>query len=162
MSSPRAKEIVYTLRGADETYRVFVERMREAAVTLDVDGDILYANAQFAELVGIPLEQVTSSNFENHLEPDSVGLFRALLESAGGGSKIELRLRNSRGTPVPVYLSAATIEIEKVRCHCVLAVDLREQKANEEIAAAERLARSIPQAATDDAAFRDCLYLGGS
>ncbi len=41
---------VYTLEGADQPYRIYVETMNEGAVTLSQDGTILYCNRQFAEL----------------------------------------------------------------------------------------------------------------
>ena len=46
---------VYTLHNADEPYRDLVEQMHEGAVVLTGRGDILYANARFASLVGAPL-----------------------------------------------------------------------------------------------------------
>ena len=49
---------IYTLRSADHTYRVFIEQMKEGAVTLNYDGIILYSNSQFATLVGMPLTEV--------------------------------------------------------------------------------------------------------
>ena len=46
---------VYTLKGADEPYRMLVERMQEGAVTLRENGVVLFANGSFAEMVGAPL-----------------------------------------------------------------------------------------------------------
>ena len=45
---------VYTLHSAEEPYRSLVEQMQEGAVVLTRRGDILYANARFAALVGEP------------------------------------------------------------------------------------------------------------
>ena len=39
---------LYTLKSADHTYRVFIEKMKEGAVTLNSNGIILYSNSQFA------------------------------------------------------------------------------------------------------------------
>ncbi len=39
---------LYTLKSADQTYRVFIEKMREGAVTLNSEGLILYSNSRFA------------------------------------------------------------------------------------------------------------------
>jgi two-component system CheB/CheR fusion protein len=36
---------LYTLRTADHTYRVFIEQMKEGAVTVNQDGIILYSNS---------------------------------------------------------------------------------------------------------------------
>src|SRR5579864_3260573 len=54
---------VYTLHSAEEPYRNLVEQMQEGAVVLKSRGDILYANARFAALVGEPLQSVTGSDF---------------------------------------------------------------------------------------------------
>ena len=43
---------LYTLQSADHTYRVFIERMKEGAVTLSRDGIISYSNSQFASSCG--------------------------------------------------------------------------------------------------------------
>ena len=45
-------EQIYTLRSADQPYRLMVEQMREGALTLAADGTILYCNNRFAELDG--------------------------------------------------------------------------------------------------------------
>ena len=37
---------LYTLKTADQTYRVFIEKMTEGAVTLNSEGLILYCNSQ--------------------------------------------------------------------------------------------------------------------
>jgi PAS domain-containing protein len=49
---------VFTLRSADAPYRALVERMQEGAATLSLNGDIVYCNQRFADLVRRPLEQV--------------------------------------------------------------------------------------------------------
>src|ERR1035438_7488983 len=52
---------VYTLKGADETYRVMVQEMAEGALTLTLDGLILFSNKQFANMLRRPLERVIGS-----------------------------------------------------------------------------------------------------
>src|SRR5690242_8838223 len=51
-------ERIYTLRGADQPFRLMVEQMREGALTLAEDGTILYCNQRFAELMGRPAERI--------------------------------------------------------------------------------------------------------
>ena len=41
---------LYTLKGADEPYRVLIEEMNQGAVSLAADGSILYCNRRFAGL----------------------------------------------------------------------------------------------------------------
>src|SRR6476469_5856268 len=49
---------LYTLKSADHTYRVFIEKMTEGAVTLNSNGIILYCNSQFADMINLPLAKV--------------------------------------------------------------------------------------------------------
>src|SRR4029453_14918863 len=56
-------EQVFTLEGADQTYRLLVETMSEGAVTLTLDGTVLYSNRYFPAMVGAPLGPVIGSTF---------------------------------------------------------------------------------------------------
>ena len=47
---------VFSLQGSDGPYRILIETMQEGAATLAADGTILYANARFAEMMGLPPE----------------------------------------------------------------------------------------------------------
>src|SRR5262245_50686557 len=53
---------IYTLRNADRPYRILVEEMQEGAVTVSLDGLILYGNRHFAEMVKTPLENVLGAS----------------------------------------------------------------------------------------------------
>ena len=55
---------VYTLHSAEEPYRNLVEQMQEGAVVLTARGDIVYANAAFAALIGQPLESVVGGRLD--------------------------------------------------------------------------------------------------
>ena len=48
-------EKVFTLQGADHTYRVFVERMNEGAAVLSGDHTVLHCNGRFARFLGARL-----------------------------------------------------------------------------------------------------------
>jgi PAS domain-containing protein len=74
-----AGEQVFSLKGADHPYRVIVEEMSEGAVTLSLDGTILYCNGRFAELVKTPLERVIGAPIESFMAGDDKGAFRGLL-----------------------------------------------------------------------------------
>ena len=51
-------EKVFTLEGAEHPYRVLVESMNEGAISLTLDGTILYCNAAFARSIECPLDQI--------------------------------------------------------------------------------------------------------
>src|SRR5581483_701032 len=134
---------VYTLKGADEAYRKIVLGMAEGALTLTLDGLIVFANEQFAGMIGGPLERVLGARLAEFVADEDLPALAALL--AGEGSrKTELRLKSVGGSVlVPVYLSADQMVLDEAECLCVIVTDLTEQKRNEEVVAAERLARSI-------------------
>src|SRR5881398_2021133 len=54
---------LFTLKSADHTYRIFIEKMKEGAVTLSQDEIILYSNSQFASMVDLPLSEVIGMPF---------------------------------------------------------------------------------------------------
>src|SRR5262245_66417341 len=49
---------LFTLKTAEQPYRMLVEQMQEGAVTLTREGDVLYGNRRFAELVGATTESI--------------------------------------------------------------------------------------------------------
>ena len=61
---------LYTLKSADQTYRIFIEQMTEGAVTLSPKNIILYCNSKFASLVQLPLEKVIGQLFVNFITPE--------------------------------------------------------------------------------------------
>ncbi len=139
---------VYTLRGADEAYRVMVQGMADGALTLTPDGLILFSNDQFAVLVRRPLERVIGSRIQEFVVAEDQDALAALL-GARGSRKAELLVRTDGATGLPVYLSIDNLFLDDVECLCAIVTDLTEQKRNEEIVAAERLARSILEQAAE-------------
>src|ERR1700681_2095653 len=75
---------VYTLKGADETYRVMVQEMAEGALTLTLEGLILFSNKQFASMLRSPLERVIGSRILDFVAPEDAPLVSALISRTGG------------------------------------------------------------------------------
>ena len=138
---------VYTLEGADRAYRVLIEAMNDGAVTMTSDGTILYCNRHFAEMVKSPLEKVIGTSFCRFIPKDDQAAFRVIQQDLGRG---ELTLQAEDESILPVYISVNSLQIsESQEDFCVVVTDLTEQKQKEEIVAAERLARSIIEQATE-------------
>ncbi len=149
-------ERIYTLEGADSTYRVMVEKIQEGVATLQPDGMILYANQRLAEMLETPLENLLGSTLLPYLQLQDQKIYQGLLhKGAEGTSRGELTIYLRNGSTIPVLLSMNCVENagrsgqkgEKVIC--LVASDLTEQKRQEEILASERLARSILEQAAE-------------
>ena len=135
---------IFSLEGADHSYRVLVEAMNEGAATLSEDGTIFYCNARFAQMLGAEIERVMGGMIAWFLPERSRNGFEALLRAADGHeSRGELELLGHNGQVVPAYLSVSVISDGESHRFCLVATDLRTQKRSDEIVAAERLARSV-------------------
>lgn len=139
-------ERVFTLQGADHAYRLLVEEMSEGALILTAQGVVYYANRRLAEMLRVPLQQVIGADFERWVGPADRVRFRALTNPARPElrQRMEITLLASDATPVPCYLSVSLQHgAEEPGALCLVATDLTEQKRNEAIVAAEKLARLI-------------------
>ena len=124
---------VYTLKGAEQPYRVFVETMNEGAVTLGPDGTILYCNSRFGELVKEPIERIIGSEIVRFIAPTDTGSFESAFQTGTeGSSKVEILLKGGDGQFIPVILSLCPLESDDVRCICMVVMDLTERKRAEE------------------------------
>ena len=70
---------VYTLKGADEAYRLMVEKMAEGALTVAPDGLILFSNERLASMLAIQHERVIGASFHDFIVSEDAELFSALL-----------------------------------------------------------------------------------
>ena len=140
-----AGEQIYTLKGADYSYRILIEAINEGAGILALDGDILYANQQLAEILGSPLERLVGTCISDYVEAADRELFMALLsQGRQSASRGEVSLRNRYGVIVPAYLSFRSFNLEEVPgAVCLVVTDLTQQKRQEAILVEEKLSRVI-------------------
>ncbi len=138
-------EQIFTLQGADYSYRILIEDMSEGALTLTAQGLILYANRRFAEMVKMPLEQVIGAVLDRWIEPVSRPLMKTLLRpDTVEKRRVQLDLLALDATRVPVILSASRLLIHKnMTTFCLMVTDLTEQKRNAAIVESEKLARAL-------------------
>ncbi|MFL5808158.1 MAG: sensor histidine kinase [Flavisolibacter sp.] len=119
---------LYTLKSADQTYRVFIEKMTEGALTLNQKGLILYSNSQFASMVGSSLSKVIGLSFENFVPNENIAEYRKLFENGWDHDvKGEFQLKRDH-TQIPVQLSLTTLELEEGRALSIIITDLTMQK----------------------------------
>lgn len=116
---------IYTLRSADHSYRVFVEKMMEGAVTLDREGVVMYANSSFAKMVGVE-ESMLGSAFIDHVHESSKEQVQRLLELSWDAEfQEEIKLV----TGLPVKLSLTALEMDDGLALSIFVTDLSSQKA---------------------------------
>jgi two-component system phosphate regulon sensor histidine kinase PhoR len=123
---------VYTLKTADQTYRVFIEKMNEGAVTINRDGIILYSNSKFASMVGMPLEKVIGLPFNTFISESSGEKYNKLI---GNGweedCKEEIELTSEKDHLVPCLLSCNTLDLDEGTALSLILTDLSLLKETE-------------------------------
>lgn len=123
---------LYTLKSADHAYRVFIEKMKEGAVTLNDKGIILYSNSQFAAMVDRPLEKVLGLSLVDLVPNEWKPAFKRIVEQGWeSDSKGEIYLKNKNAELVPFLLSVTSLELEEGVALSIILTDLTLQKENE-------------------------------
>jgi len=124
---------VYTLKGGEQPYRVYLETMNEGAVTLGPDGTILYCNNRFGELLKEPIERIIGSEIYKFIVPaDRVSFEPAFQSGKEGSSKVEILLKGGDGQLIPAHLSFCPLESDDVPYICMVVMDLTERKRAEQ------------------------------
>ena len=96
VSTPEGDQ-VYTLKGADYSYRMLVESMNDGAALLSPDGSILYCNRQLVNMLRVPMETLISSPLAAYVASANQGLFTARLESQTPGDEpVEISFKIGR------------------------------------------------------------------
>ncbi len=132
---------VILLHGAEEPYRVLVERMSDGALTAGPDGVILYVNDRLCEQTGFPASRLVGRDLASLFEGGPPTLVPEVTAEAG-------LLRNGEaGMPVAVW--SRPISIAGTTATLVTLTDLSIHRRAEQIAAAERFARSVLEQATE-------------
>jgi len=142
---------IYSLEGADKAYRYLIEDMNEGAAILMYDGTIFYCNSRLADMVKVPLEDITGKSFDEFISPKDRFMYEALIKK--GNSSGEISLQAKDGTNIPVYTSLNNLEMNDINGISLTVTDLTEQKRNEEIMESERLSRSIFEQANESIIF---------
>lgn len=137
-------EQVFTLKGAEQPYRVLVETMNEGAATLAADGTILYCNNRLATMLQVPLERLIGTRLDSYVAPAHHAILSARLGNCFHGSaKNEIAMVNGTGDSLPVLISCSELNLYGSRGISAVVTDLTQQKRNEQVLASERLARAI-------------------
>jgi two-component system CheB/CheR fusion protein len=125
---------LYTLKTADHTYRVFIEKMSEGAVTIDESGFILYCNSSFNGLVQTPAEKVIGVPFIDFIAEESKAVFKKLIKKAWKkDTKEELIIKGADSKSTYCLCSFAAIDMDWGHSLSVIVTDLTTQKAAQKL-----------------------------
>jgi PAS domain S-box-containing protein len=124
-------EQIFTLAGAEHVYRVIVETMNEAGLTVDPDGTILFCNQRFCDLMKTPIQEAMGHKATAFVARPQQPPLKALLTDAQAGPvQRRLTLRAGDGTAVPVQISASLLQAGDSASICLVASDLTELEAS--------------------------------
>lgn len=139
VQGPAGPRVILLDDGA-EPYRILVERMSDGALTFDANGTILFTNGRLAELTGCTRDDLVGRNFPS--------LFAGVAPADAHNSAVDAELVSSEKT-IPVSVWTTAITIGGLTATLATITDLSIHRHAEEIADAERFARSILEQATD-------------
>ena len=124
VQSPNGPRI-FTLQGADHSYRALIEQMNEGALLLGQWGTVLYCNACLAGLLGLPLAEVMGSKFEDFVPPTYRAYWAELLaRSWQQRSRGELPLQTAGGALLPFSVAMNVLEFNETPALAVIVTDL--------------------------------------
>jgi PAS domain S-box-containing protein len=121
---------LFTLKSADVTYRIFIEKMSEGAVTVNAEGIIVYCNSSFASMVGETTENVVSKLLERFVVPYDIEKQRELIRQGWlSDIKGEISLIQKNGV-MPVLLSITSLRMAQEHSLNIIVTDLTAIKEN--------------------------------
>ncbi|MFD0767082.1 ATP-binding protein [Mucilaginibacter lutimaris] len=123
---------LYTLKTADQTYRVFIERMSEGAVTINREGIVLYCNTRFAEMVSTPLEKAIGGHLRSFVPEESQEVLEHVISSSWEEDcRQEILLKDGHGADMHCLFSCNTIELDSGTALSIIITDLSVLKETE-------------------------------
>jgi PAS domain S-box-containing protein len=132
---------VILLHGAEEPYRVLVEAMSDGALTAGPDGVILYVNGRLCELTGYPSGRLVGRDLASLFKGEPLQLVPEVT--------VEANLLRNGDEAMPVAVWSRPISVADTKATLVRLTDLTIHRRAEQIAAAERFARSVLEQATE-------------
>ena len=132
---PPGREVprVYALETADRTYRTFLEGMSEGALTLTVEGDILFSNRRLCEMLQVAYERLVGMPLTDFVAFGERACVESLLRDGQSRAvRANCTLRALDGTEIPARLSVVSVAAGDVPVLCAIVTDLSEQKRTEQ------------------------------
>lgn len=132
---PHGPQLLH-LESTDQPFRTFVERMQEGALTVALDGTILFANTYFASLVGHSADSLIGTTLASLTLPAYRSTLASLISNGGQGQAKGHCVLTSNNGPLSVQLTLSPLVGGSRPSCCVVVFDLREREAAEQSHAA--------------------------
>jgi signal transduction histidine kinase len=150
---------VFTLKGAEQPYRVLVETMSEGAATLLSDSTIFYSNSRLADMLQTPLERLIGTRLTSCIVAADQAFFTDLLETCSAERMtLETTLFTASGNIVPVHISCCSNNFSPDREVYVVVTDLSESKKAENM---QREREQFIRATLDGLSAKVCVIDAG-
>jgi|GEM_PF-983505 len=131
VSGPEGEKI-YTLTGAEHTYRILVEAMNEGALVLSPNGSISYSNRTFAAMLGYAVYDVLGHFIYEYVSDADAELLKQMLEQAPlHATRREIQLKSSDAESVPASVSVGNLETDGNASISAVITDLTEHNRTE-------------------------------
>ena len=118
-------EQVYSLANVELTYRLIVETMNEAALTVDVNGMILFCNQRFCDLLKISMSKAIGCNVSGFFTSVMQTSLRKLLADVQVAPvSCILTMQAADNAIVPVKISANALKVDDLVSVCLVVTDL--------------------------------------
>jgi PAS domain S-box-containing protein len=116
---------IFSLTGSERIYRQVIETMNEGALTVGIDGTILFCNQRFCSLVQYPMAEVIGRNYTVFSDPAQLPRLKVFLADAQAGPvQQSFLLRAADGATVPVNIAASMLMTETDSSICLVVSDL--------------------------------------
>jgi PAS domain S-box-containing protein len=130
---------VYVLQSADHPYRMLVEQMHDAALTLDKAGNVLYCNSRFVELAREPAEAVLGRPIREFVPPAERPLLeQAMATARTAAARVEAHVLGTEGQTTPVHFAFSPLRTEHFDGLCLIVTDLTEYYRARDLVASGR------------------------
>ena len=126
-------EKIFSISSSETPYRIIIEEMQEGAVVISADGLILYCNRRFAELVDIPMKQVSATNFTRFVKKHELQEYNQLFKKATNERVTkDLSYKTAAKNIKFLRLSFSPLPQSMLGDICITVFDLTVLKLNEE------------------------------
>ncbi len=123
---------LFAIKSLNQTYRLFIEKMKEGGVTINNKGIILYSNSAFASIVNTPQDKVIGSRLIEFVPLEYKETFTKIINEGWlSDCKGEISIKNKNNELIPFLLSAAPLELDEDHALSIIFTDLSFQKETE-------------------------------